>query len=211
MARRGLTKLVAEAIRKRTQDLHVAEPCTEHSALLCAIEANQPDILRVLLETRMLPVDKPNHYGRTPLHLAALEGDLDATNLLLDQEADMDAKDRWKDEALFLAQSNGHLEVMLALVRRGAAVDERKIDMNRLFFFAVEQRDADSARVLLRQHGVDRSVQNAHGVRAMQIAEAAEDTEMMAALSSAPTVVGGGGWEDGKQRVVPFRSRPIQL
>lgn len=91
-----------------------------------------------------------------------------------------------------LAQSNRQLEVMLALIYRGADVDERKIDINRLFFFAVEQRDAHSARILLRQRGVDRSVQNANGVRAMQIAEAAEDKDMMAVLSSAPKVVGGG-------------------
>ena len=211
MARRGLTELVAEAIRTRTQDLHVAEPCTENSALYCAVEADQPDILRMLLETGMLPIDKPNHVVRTPLHIAALVGDLDATNLLIDHEADMDARDRWKDEALVLAQSNGHLEVMLALICQGAAVDEKKIDINKLFFFAVEQRDVHSARILLRQHGVDRSVQNADGVRAIQIAEAAEDKDMMAVLNSAPTVMGGGALEDGRQRFVPFRSRQIQL
>ncbi len=211
MARRGLTELVAEAIRIRTQDLHVAEPCTENSALHCAVEADQPEILRMLLDTRMLPIDKPNHVVRTPLHLAALVGDLDATKLLIDHEADMDVRDRWKDEALVLAQSNGHLEVMLALICRGADVDERKIDINKLFFFAVEQRDADSARILIRQHGVDRSVQNADGVRAMQIAEAAEDRDMMAVLNSAPTVMGEGGLEDGRRNFVLFRSRQIQL
>lgn len=211
MARRGLTELVAEAIRTRTQDLHVAEPCTENSALHCAVEADQPEILRMLLETRMLPIDKLNHVVRTPLHLAALVGDFDATNLLIDHEADMDARDRWKDETLVLAQSNGHLEVMLALICRGADIDERKIDINKLFFFAVEQRDANSARILLRQHGVDRSVQNADGVRAMQIAEAGEDKDMITVLHSAPTVMGGGGLEDGRQKFLPFRSRQIQL
>lgn len=211
MARRGLTELVAEAIRIRTQDLHVAEPCTENSALHCAVEADQLEILRMLLDTRMLPIDKPNHVVRTPLHLAALVGDLDATKLLIDHEADMDVRDRWKDEALVLAQSNGHLEVMLALICRGADVDERKIDINKLFFFAVEQRDADSARILIRQHGVDRSVQNADGVRAMQIAEAAEDNDMMAVLNSAPTVMGEGGLEDGRRNFVLFRSRQIRL
>ena len=220
MARQGRKDLVAETIRTRPQDLHVAEPCTENSALHCAIEAEriedeQSEILDMLLETGLLPIDKPNHVERTPLHLAALEGDLDATVKLIDHEADMDVKDRWQDEALVLAQSNHHLAVMLELIRQGANVDKRKIDINRLFFFAVEQQDAESARILLRQHGVDRSVQNADGVRAMQIAEAAEDTEMMAVLNSAPTVADSGdmgGLEDGKrQKFVPFRSRPIEL
>lgn len=36
---------------------------------------------------------------------------------------------------------------------------------------------------------------------------------MMAVLNSAPTVLGGdvGGLEDGRQKFVPFRSRPTQL
>ena len=94
MARRGLTELVAEAIRIRPQDLHVVEPYTENSALHCAIEAEQPNILRILLETGILPIDNPNHVKRTPLYLAALEGDLDATNILIDYEADINARDR---------------------------------------------------------------------------------------------------------------------
>lgn len=36
---------------------------------------------------------------------------------------------------------------------------------------------------------------------------------MMAVLNSAPTVLGGdvGGLEDGRQKFVPFRSRPTQV
>ena len=214
MTRRGLTDLVAEAIRTRTQDLHIAEPCTQNSALHCAVEVNEPDILRMLLETRMISVNNPNHFARTPLHLAALEGDLGATQLLIDHGADLDTRDHWKDEALFLAQSNHNLEVMLALIDAGAAVDEKKIDTNALFFFAVEQGKAASTQILLHQHGVNRSVQNANGLRAMQIAEAAEDKDMIRVLNSAPTVRGGPGskgLEDGSVRFIPFRSRSVQL
>ena len=213
MVRQGLIDLVAEAISTHPQDLHIAEPCTENSTLHCAVEANQYDILRMLLETRLLPVNKPNYYSRTALHLAALEGDFNAINILIEYDADLDMKDRWGDEALFLAQSNRHLEVMLELIKAGADVDKRKIDVNKLFF-AVEQRDKESAKILLYQHGVDRSIQNADGVRARQIAEAAEDEGMVWVLDSAPTVIAGPGstdLEDGGRRVVPFRARPVQL
>ena len=214
MVRQGLIDLVAEAISTRPQDLHIAEPCTENPTLHCAVEANQYDILRMLLETRVLPVDKPNYYSRTALHLAALEGDFNAINILIEYDADLDAKDRWGDEALFLAQSNQRLEVMLELIKAGVDVDKKKIDVNKLFFFAVEQGDTESAKILLYQHGVDRSVQNADGVRARQIAEAAEDEGMIRVLDSAPTVMAGPGstnLEDGGRRVVPFRARPVQL
>ena len=98
------------------------DPCAETSALHCAIEVDQPDIVRMLLETGTLPIDEPNHVARTPPYLAALEGDLDASNLFIDHEADMDTRDRWKDEVLLLAQFDRHLEVMIC---QGADAVER--------------------------------------------------------------------------------------
>ena len=215
MTRQALTELVEEAIRTRTQDLHIAEPYTENSTLHCAVEANHFDILLLLLKTRMLSVDKPNYVLRTPLHLAALEGDISATKLLIEYGADIDLRDRWGDETLLLAQSNHHMEIMLELIKAGAEVDKKKININRLFFFAVDHRDTESAKILLYQHGVDRSVQNADGVRARQIAEAGEDQDMIRVLDSAPTVMGGSALmelDDGRRsKVIPFRSRPIEL
>ena len=219
MARRGLVDLVADAIKTRTQELHISEPYTENSPLHCAIEKNEPDILYMLLETNMLPIDKPNRFGRSPLHLAALEGDLLATGFLIDRGANVDMKDRWKDEALFLAQSNQHFEVMLTLVEAKAKVDKQKIDTERLFFFAVEQGKAVPAQILIEKYGVDRSTQNRDGVRAIQIATAADDADMLRLLKSAPTVnfkdleINGPRSDGpGTTRIAfrPFRSRPSQ-
>ena len=217
MARRGLTDLVAESIKTRMEELHVLEPDTENSPLHCAVEASEPDILYMLLETKRLPVDKPNHYGRTPLHMAALVGDLLCTRFLIDHEANVDMKDRWSDEALVLAQSNQHLEIMLALIEASANVDKQKIDTKQVFFFAVEQGRVASVQLLVEKHGVDRSMQNANGLRALQIATAADDEAMMKLLRSASTVNFRGvatddpKLENGKIGFVPFRSRPIQL
>ena len=217
MARRGLTDLIAEAIKTRTQELHILEPYTENSPLHCAVESDNSEILYLLLETKMLPVNRPNHWQRTPLHLAALEGDFLATKLLIDHGANIDMKDRWKDEPLMLAQSNQRLEIMLALIEAQATVDKQKIDANKLFFFAVEQRNVTAAQILIEKHGVDRSIQNADGVRALQIATAADDEDMMMLLRSASTVnfgdvnPGVDELETGKIGFVPFRSRPIQL
>ena len=219
MARRGLTDLVAETLKTRTQDLHVSEPYTENSPLHCAVEASEPDILYMLLETKMLPVNKPNHFDRTPLHAAALEGDLLCTKFLIDHDANVDMKDRWKDEALVLAQSNQHLEIMLALIEANAKVDKQKIDTKRPFFFAVEQGNVASVQILIEKHGVDRSIQNADGVRAIQIATAADDEDMMMLLRSTSTFNFRGiamddpevdNSRDKKIGFVPFRSRPIQ-
>jgi len=219
-AKRGLTDLIAHAVKTRDHDLHIPEPCTENSPLHCAVEKGDPDILSMLLETKKLPVNKPNRFERTPLHAAALEGDYFVTKCLIDHGANVDIKDRWKDEALVLAQSNLHLEVMLALIEANATVDKTKIDVKKLFFFAVEQRKVTAARILIEKHGVDRSIQNTDGLRAEQIAKAAEDTEMMLLLRDASTVSfvdaattrpRSNELDNRKVSFRPFRSRPVEL
>ena len=53
--------------------------------------------------------------------------------------------------------------------------------METLFFAAVEKGKVEAVRVPLKK-GVDRSVQREDGVRAMQIARAGEDEQMMNCL-----------------------------
>ena len=227
MARRGLTDLLASAIETRPQDLQILEPHSEKSPLHCAIEANEPAILDILLKSHnILPlVSQRSHFGRTPLHTAALLGDIRASERLLSAGADLNAKDRWNDPPITLAQVNGHLDVMLVLIKadvNNRAVDRRTIDLKRLFFFAVEMGDADAVGRLIEEYGIDRSVQNPEGVRAIKIAEAADDDAMMRLLNAAPTVyIGDGGGMNGEMgeaetrrremRFVPFRSRPVEL
>ena len=212
MARQGLKSLISSAIELRSHDLLVLEPCSDSSTVHCAVEANEPDILRMLLETNILPVNTLNHFNRTALHIAALEGDLSASRLLVDRGAHVDIKDRWSDEALVLAQSNGHLDIMLFLVETGANVDKQKIDTRAMFFYGVEQGWIEAVRTLIEKHGIDRSMQNSEGLRALQIAIATENAEMIRLLKLAPTVNFKDVAPDGRERVqMPFRSRFVEL
>ena len=227
MARRGLTDLLACAIKSRPQDLYILEPYSEKSPLHCAIEANEPAALDILLQSQdILPlVNQRNHFGRTPLHIAALLGDILASRRLLSAGADVDSKDRWNGRLVVLAQANGHLDVMLVLIKANAnniALNQREIDLKLLFFFAVEKGDVDAVERLIVVYGVDRSVQNSEGLRAIKIAEAADDDAMARLLVAAPTVhVGDGEEVNGREgeaktygremRFVPLRSRPVDL
>ena len=94
MTRQGFTALVAETIRRRTQDLHIAESYIENSIFHCVDGVNKFDILLVLLETRTLLADKANCVLRTPLYLTALEDNIDATYHLIGYGADIDLRDR---------------------------------------------------------------------------------------------------------------------
>ena len=220
MARRGLTGLIKRTLESQTQHVPATEPCTENSPLHCAIEANEPDILYHMLERGIFPVNQQNHSGRTSLHLAALVGDVLGLKFLIDHHANADLKDRWEDEAIFLAQSNQHQESMLTLVEAHARIDRQKIDTKKLFFSAVEEGNVTSARILIEDHEVDRSLQNADGIRPLQIAIAADDEEMVKLLREAstvnysgiPTNIHGPG-DPGYKRMkfIPFRASPMQL
>ncbi|KAL8720876.1 MAG: hypothetical protein Q9225_002321 [Loekoesia sp. 1 TL-2023] len=190
MARRGLIDLLTEALATRQDDLTIAEPFSNNTALHCAVEAHDPDTLLLLLQTRVINIDAPNRWQRTPLHLAALLGDRNAIDLLISHDADLDPQDRWGDEPLVLAHSNWHWDVMLALVVAGANIDKGKIDVEKLFFVAVETGNVDAVQVCLNE-GVDRSVQNADGLRALQIASAVGDEAeaVKQVLLRAPTLV----------------------
>jgi len=57
------------------------------------------------------PINDPGSFGRTPLIEAAFQGDLDKTNELLDLGADIGAKDNSGNDALQVANLNGHEDV----------------------------------------------------------------------------------------------------
>jgi ankyrin repeat protein len=66
-------------------------------------------------------------YGRTALHLAAMNGHLEIVKLLLEHGADVNAKTKegYGYTALHSAASNGHLEIVKLLLEHGADVNAK--------------------------------------------------------------------------------------
>ena len=189
MVLRGLSDLLAQAVEKRPEDLRITEPFTHNTLLHCAIDKNDPALLEQILSLpNTLPLDSQNFVGRTPLHLAALKGSIPLVEVLVAHHANLEVKDSWNGEPLFVAQSNYNYGVMFLLLEAGAHLDKEKIDVRALFFKAVDEGRAQSVHVLLERWGVDRSMQNKEGVRAMNIAMANDDKKLELVLRSAPTV-----------------------
>lgn len=223
MARQGLTELIVSTLRTKKQEALALEPVTGYTCIHCAVDGRKPDVLRILVESRTIPINEAKLHERTALHLAAISDDTDATQYLLEQGADPNLRDRWKDEPIVLAQSCMYMKTMLALVKGGATINKKKIttaQVIKMFFFAVEQSDVVAARKLIEEHGVNPIVKNENGLTAMQIARAADDEEMMLLLRSAPSVnfkdfdVTNGQDtsaqlnDPAQARFLPFRSRP---
>ena len=71
------------------------------------------------LKERPQDIDVPDNAGNTPLQIAALEGDVEIVQLLLDAGCDTTSKNIDKDTPLIDAVENGHLEVVRLLLKAG--------------------------------------------------------------------------------------------
>ncbi|XP_038158551.1 BRCA1-associated RING domain protein 1 isoform X1 [Cyprinodon tularosa] len=131
-------------------------------------------------------VMKRNHKGETPLHLAAIKGDVDSVEELLDQGADPNLKDNAGWTPLHEACNLGHLAAVEVLVSRGALLNTPGYENDSPLHDAVRNGHAAIVQLLL-QLGASQNVLNLHGKRPADYAvsqemlqifqEAAEETQ----------------------------------
>jgi len=93
-------------------------------------------------------------YGYTPLHVAVNRGDKIMTELLIDNGADLDAKDSklHAESPLFHALNASHIEITQLLIDRGAGVNVRNNKGLTPLDRVLEWNDSALAN-LLRKHG----------------------------------------------------------
>ncbi|KAG7227447.1 hypothetical protein INR49_005261 [Caranx melampygus] len=120
-------------------------------------------------------VMKRNHKGETPLHLAAIKGDVEAVKELLDQGADPNLKDNAGWTPLHEACNLGHMGVVEVLVSRGALLNTPGYENDSPLHDAVRNGHPAIVKLLLR-HGASKNVPNLHG---KQPADYAVSLEML--------------------------------
>ncbi|MBM3618226.1 MAG: ankyrin repeat domain-containing protein [Alphaproteobacteria bacterium] len=64
----------------------------------------------------MLPVDARDAFGRTPLHWAALSGNIFMTEALIMGGADIDAEDNKGIRIMSYAEREGHIDIVKLIV-----------------------------------------------------------------------------------------------
>ncbi|TKX19809.1 ankyrin repeat-containing protein 27 [Elsinoe australis] len=84
-----------------------------------AILNRRPPLHRVFPD----PMKVKNKDGYSALHVAALTGQVEATQLLLDRKMDPNVKDEWNRTPLFFAEQFGHKQVATMLIQKGGCIE----------------------------------------------------------------------------------------
>ncbi|KAL3056540.1 hypothetical protein OYC64_019095 [Pagothenia borchgrevinki] len=122
-------------------------------------------------------VMKRNHKGESPLHLAAIKGDVEAVKELLEQGADPNLKDNAGWTPLHEACNLGHLPVVEVLVSGGALLNTPGYKNDSPLHDAVRNRRPAIVKLLLQQ-GASQNVLNQCGKRPADYAASPEMLEI---------------------------------
>ncbi|MBN1271351.1 MAG: ankyrin repeat domain-containing protein [Candidatus Aminicenantes bacterium] len=96
-----------------------------HTPLLSSLRWDRIEVTKLLIE-KGANVNPATELGRTPLIISAVEGNAELTRLLLDSDADISIKDHnYRRTALHFAALYGQLDIVDALLKKGAGVNEK--------------------------------------------------------------------------------------
>lgn len=125
---------------------------------------------------------KRNHKGETPLHLAAIKGDVEEVRKLLAQGADPNLKDNAGWTPLHEACNLGHLGVVEELLQQGALLNTPGYQNDSPLHDAVRNGHVAVVKLLV-ERGASKTVLNMFGLRPVDYALT---PEMQNVLKSAP-------------------------
>lgn len=129
------------------------------------VQADMERVRQMLTENPLLVCAKDEN-GRTPLHLAAVEGNAEAARFLLSQGAEVEARDRWGLTPLFVAIYEEPLildrvPLVQLLIESGADIQARDAAGDTPLHMAALGETEIAA--LLLEHGADANAVNDAG------------------------------------------------
>jgi ankyrin repeat protein len=116
---------------------------------------------KLIGSSKRLNVNQQTEDGMSPLHQAALTGNIELLTLLLEHEALVDIKDIKGMRPLHYAAWQGKEDHAALLLRQGAAVNEQALDGNTPLHLACEHGHLAVVDQLLKE-GADPSLENNH-------------------------------------------------
>ena len=129
-------------------------------------------------------MNKPNKRGNTPLHSAALKGNIEQVKIFLAAGADVNFRNSREKTPLMCAAERGLYVCVDALINAGADVNASDYDGNTILMRAIKNEWIECA-LLLVQAGADVNLQNRYHTSAIEVASQQEDVESIRMLIEA--------------------------
>ena len=152
------------------------------TGLHLAIRDSLPKVAAVLLAHPAVRVDAPNASDETPLMLAALKGNLDTTQRLLDKGAAIN-RPGWTP--LHYAATGPEPKLVSLMLERGAQIDAPSPNGSTALMMAARYGADDSALLLLAR-GASTAVRNQKDMNAADFARSVGRDALAAKLAPSP-------------------------
>lgn len=123
------------------------------------------EITKLLLESGAKVNNSHNRrkkFNDTPLHYAAISGELEIAKMLLDKGANIHAKNEYGATALQTAVFRNKLNIVELLLNRGASVNEKKSDGSTSLHTAIQRGNLKAVEMLLKYKVNVNSVSNSY-------------------------------------------------
>jgi ankyrin repeat protein len=162
----GWTPLVAHIISKQHAMVHWAldngadaeVKCHGKAPLLYVIQSQDLALLQILLEYQpTLDIEARDSEGKTALAIAALQGDANMIDALLENGADIESRTPSQETPLMLAAQSGELEAVETLIRNGANCTATDQDGWSTLHHGVHGPDRQNAQAII-QHLINHDV-----------------------------------------------------
>jgi len=149
--------------------------------LLVAMKAKSFEVAKVLVSAPKVQVEVRSSADESPLMLAALAGEVELCQLLIERNADVN-KTGWTP--LHYAATSGHMDVMRLLLDHHAYIDAESPNKTTPLMMAAHYGSVGAVKLLL-EAGADPLLKNMLGLSAMDFANRAnrvDSAEIIAAF-----------------------------
>jgi uncharacterized protein len=147
--------------------------------LMVAIQENSVKTVDYLINVKGIDLNQPNMTSETPLMFASLYGLFPEVKVLVNQKEVPVNRPGWTP--LHYACTNGHLDIALFLLDKGAVVDAPSPNETTPIMMAIRAGNIQLVRLLL-DRGADIRIRNQQGYSAIDVAELFNQEEIQKGL-----------------------------
>jgi len=197
-AESGNSTLVQELMKRSS--LKVNESSKQQmgsTALEAAARMGQVNVVKILLDNRLINVNARSNNGHTPLTSAAYHHQIETVQLLLEVEGIMiNTRGAYRQSALETAALHGDLELTNALIAGGANVNYSEYE-NSALIAAIQCKKTDVVKALLKVRGIAVNKANARQETPLMVACEQASVEIVRLLLAFPEIMVNAKDENG--------------